>query len=42
MEMKITEMNVKLDKLMGLINEMEDLKTRLTEVENENTVKTRV
>lgn len=36
MEMKITEMNVKLDKLLGLINEMEDLRTRLTEVENEN------
>ena len=34
--MKITEMNVKLDKLLGLINEMEDLRTRLTEVENEN------
>ena len=36
MEMKITEINVKLDKLLGLINDMEDLKTRLTEVENEN------
>lgn len=36
MEMKITEMNVKLHKLLGLINDMEDLKTRLTAVENEN------
>ena len=34
MKMKITGMNVKLDNLMSLINE--DLKTRLTEVENEN------
>lgn len=36
MEMKTTEINVKLDKLLGLNNEMEDQKTLLTEVENEN------
>ena len=30
------EMNAKLDKLVGLFSEMEDLKTRLTAAESEN------
>ena len=33
---RILEMNAKLDKLLGLFSEMEDLKKRLTEVECEN------
>ena len=33
---RFLEMNAKLDKLLGLFSEMEDLKARLTEVESEN------